>query len=96
MPQLTRRQFAQAATVAVAAGAPAAPVSAAEERPALVVTADLLLEVAKLRYARALTAAQLEPLRDSIFRGLAMGQRLRAMKLRNADEPAVVFSPDVP
>lgn len=92
MPRLTRRQFAAAA--AVAASAPTVP--AADERPAVVVAADLLLEVAKLRYGKGLTAAQLPQVRDSILRGLLSGQRLRALRLTNADEPAVVFSPDVP
>lgn len=89
----TRRQFVAAG--AALAAAPADAAAQAEKSP-LEATADHLLEVVKLRHGRHLTAAQLRQVHASLLRGLGSAQRLRVLRLSNADDPAAAFSADVP
>ncbi|HZT82051.1 MAG TPA: hypothetical protein VFA26_17625, partial [Gemmataceae bacterium] len=58
--------------------------------------ADALSEAVKLRYGKQLTEAQLKRVKQSIQRGQATAGILRRTRLANGDEPAFVFSADVP
>jgi hypothetical protein len=93
----TRREFA--ATLAAAAVAPlAAPSGNAEAAPAdpLAVEAEALTYVVLARHQKDLTADQVKEIKKSIYRGLAGADAMKQIKLKNSDEPDVVFSADVP
>jgi hypothetical protein len=101
--QPTRRQFTTALAVAVAAPLLAEEASAVAPPPAAstpanprAASADGLVEVVRARYGKHLTEAKLKRIRASILSGLSSAERLRKVKLRNADEPAFIFSADVP
>lgn len=53
--------------------------------------ARALASIIKRRYGKHLNAAQLESVTRDLDGDLQSAQRLRAVKLRNADEPDVVF-----
>ncbi len=99
----TRRDFAL--TVTAAAGAallPAAsgadapkPAPAPSPTPAPDVPsplAEALTAAAKIRFPGALSEAELREVANAVERGVKNGQRMRAVKITDADEPAFVFS----
>src|SRR5262245_23700443 len=91
--QTTRREFA--ALALLGAGAAVGVVQAQPEKaPATV--ADALVEVVRLRHSEHLTAEQLRAVKASIARTQASAERLRRVKLVNADEPDFVARADVP
>jgi hypothetical protein len=53
---------------------------------------DALAAVVKSRYGAQLDAAELETVRGEIKKSLEAGERLKAVKLGNGDEPATAFS----
>jgi hypothetical protein len=53
---------------------------------------DGLTAVVKARYGAQLDAAELEAVRGEIKKSLEASDRLKAVKLGNADEPATMFS----
>jgi hypothetical protein len=99
----TRREFGQALALAAAAplvaGLAAAPAPAQQapapkpEGPAA--AAEALLIVLRLRHGKHLTAEQLVAVERNIAGGLAGADRLNQFPLKNSDEPAFAFSPDV-
>jgi hypothetical protein len=54
--------------------------------------AEALAAVVKARYGAQLDAAELETVRGEIKKSLEAGERLKATKLGNGDEPATAFS----
>jgi hypothetical protein len=102
----TRRDFTK--TVATLAVAPltvaAAESTAAADQPAqtppprdpLTVAADALTEIVRARHGRHLTDEQIRRVRQSIQNNLRSAERLRRFPLNNSDEPAFLFSADVP
>ena len=54
--------------------------------------AEALAAVVKARYGAQLDAAELETVRGEIKKSLEAGERLKAVKLGNGDEPATAFS----
>ena len=99
-PGLTRRQFAAAVGVMAAAPLadaiggepPAAPLSSETLRA----TAESLAQAVRLGHGKNLTKAQMKQVTISILQGLRSAQRMRKFKLTNADEPAFIFSADLP
>jgi hypothetical protein len=99
----TRREFGQALAVAAAAplvaGLAAAPAPAQQpaapkaEGPAA--AAEALLVVLRLRHGKHLTPEQLVAVERNIAGGLAGADRLNQFPLKNSDEPAFAFTPDV-
>ena len=94
-----RRQFGK--RVALLAAAPlAAPALAAEEKPkekpVAVVVAEALVEVVRARHGKHLTKDQFGAVALSILRSQFSADRLRRVKLSNADEPAFSFRADLP
>ncbi|MFO0876993.1 MAG: hypothetical protein U0840_06435 [Gemmataceae bacterium] len=84
----TRRQ-------AVLACALAPALLQAEEVPRKPTTlADYQLEILKLRHGKFLTPERLEATRQALVSMQATAERLR--RARVADEPATIFSPDLP
>jgi hypothetical protein len=53
---------------------------------------EALTAVVKTRYGTQLDAAELDTVRAEIKKSLEAGERLRAVKLGNGDEPATAFS----
>ena len=93
----SRRQFAKsvattlaAATLAQAQTPAKLPEPAAQE-PSPVAAA--YLEVARARFGDKLSPEQLEQLRKDFDNYVRNSDRLRAVKLKNGDEPDFVFSP---
>ena len=64
--------------------------SATSEDPS---EADLLFAVVRRRYAERLTVEELEALRRSVDEVARLAEALRAVRLRNADEPFQRFEP---
>ena len=91
-PQPTRREFA--ALALLGAGATGAAQAQPEKVPATV--ADALVEVVRLRHGEHLTAEQLRAVKAGIARTQASAERLRRVKLVNADEPDFIARADVP
>jgi hypothetical protein len=54
--------------------------------------ADALTAVVKSRYGSQLEAAELDAVRAEIKKSLEAGERLKAVRLGNGDEPATAFS----
>jgi hypothetical protein len=93
MPErLSRREFAALVGTVALPGMPAAQ----KEKDPLDVQAEALLALAKARYGEHLNEEQLTDLGRGIRRTLGSAQGLYRVKLANADEPAVVFSADLP
>ncbi len=104
----TRRRFAR--TLAAVAGAPllarALPLAArtapapapsptpAAEPPSPVV--DAMAEAMRAKFGRHLTPEQFEAAKKSLGRASRNADRMRQVKLTNADEPDVVFFAAVP
>jgi hypothetical protein len=55
-------------------------------------TAEAYAEVARLRFGERLTPEQLEAVKRDLEGNVRTAERLRAFKLKNADEPDFVFS----
>lgn len=98
----TRRQFAfqLAGTVAIASvavplarGQTPAPASPSPQTtPPISPVALALLEVAKARFGEYLTPDEHMRVLSSLDGSVATANRLRAVKLRNSDEPDLIFS----
>lgn len=54
-------------------------------------TVRALLDIVRERYGKYLTADQLDEVRKDLESVVNMGERLRARKLNNSDEPDFVF-----
>ncbi len=54
---------------------------------------DLLYELIREQYGEQLTGEQLEDVRRMIDTAVANAERLRAVRLGNADEPPTTFTP---
>jgi hypothetical protein len=98
-PLPSRRDVAKA-VVALAAAAPAA--TAQEKPPEKVKPAeppanipDAMLEVVRVRYSEHLSPEQLTAIKRGLSRHQFLAERLKHFKLKNADEPAFVFSAHV-
>jgi hypothetical protein len=94
-----RRDFAKALVALV--GGPAAltadePAAKPKSSEAPASVPDALLEVIRIRYGKQLTPEQLESIKRGLNRQQFLANRLKQLKLKNGDEPAFVFSPDVP
>lgn len=93
----SRRQFAKAAGAALAAATlaraqtHAKPDGPAAQEPSPVAAA--YLELARARFGDRLSPEQLEQLRKDFDNYVRNSDRLRAVKLKNGDEPDFVFSP---
>ena len=93
----SRREFAKsvAATLAAAtlaqAQTPAKPNGPAAQEPSPVAAA--YLAVARARFGDKLSPEQLEQLKKDFDNYVRNSDRLRAVKLKNGDEPDFVFSP---
>lgn len=59
-------------------------------------TANALTDIVKARWGQHLNEEQTVKLRLSLQRSLAAAGRMAAFKLQNGDEPAFVFSAEVP
>jgi hypothetical protein len=92
-PQPTRREFAALALLGASA---ATRVAQAQPEKAPATVADALVEVVRLRHGERLTAEQLRAVKASIARTQASAERLRRVKLVNADEPDFIARADVP
>jgi hypothetical protein len=55
--------------------------------------AELLAQAARHRFGAHLRPGDFEEVRKTIADGLRAGERLRRVKLTNADEPVTTFSP---
>jgi hypothetical protein len=94
VPKLTRRGFTR--SLALLAAAPAAAAAQEPPKPQVTSVAQGLTEVVRLRYGKFVSDEQLEDIKRSIDRGQTSANRLKQFKLTNADEPAFIFSPEVP
>jgi hypothetical protein len=97
----TRREFARA--LALAAAAPLVTGAAPGDEPAQpakptgpLAAAAALTELARLQHGKHLTEEELKVVQRSILGGVFAAERMNKVPLRNSDEPAFVFSADVP
>lgn len=94
----SRRQFAKSVATTLAAATlaqaqtPAKPDEPAAQEPSPVAAA--YLQLARARFGDKLSPEQLEQLKKDFDNYVRNSDRLRAVKLRNGDEPDFVFSPD--
>ena len=86
---LSRRDFG--AALALLAATPALP---AADPPAA--QADLLLSLLKAKYGKHLDEGQLKLLAGRLRGLLATAEKMAKVPLTNGDEPAVIFSADLP
>lgn len=96
---LSRRSFGKAALVVTTFASSTTLASQQEEKPkatALEATADALVEIVKLRHGAQLDDKKLARVRQSVLSGLTASARIRQMKLRNQEDPAFVFTADLP
>lgn len=70
---------------------PAKPATSTAPEEKISDDARALASIIERRHGKHLNAAQLESVTRDLDGDLQSGQRLRAVKLRNADEPDVVF-----
>ena len=108
MRRRTRREFAKSLAVAAAAPlvatagvAPGADAAVAQTPPQPAANpfasqAEALAEVVRRRYGQQLNDEQLEAVKRSIERALRGGDTLHKFALTNGDEPAFMFSADLP
>jgi hypothetical protein len=87
----TRRQFH--GTLAALAAAPAA---LADDAPAETSPAQALVALIRARHGRHLSAEQLQQVRQAVEVNLQVAARLNRVPLQNGDEPALLFSAEVP
>ena len=93
----SRRQFGQTLAVLAAGGAlTLQPEQAIPQQPAADPVADALFEIARQRYGRFLTAAQLDAVRRGYARYRQSAEQLRQVRLENSDEPAFATRADLP
>jgi hypothetical protein len=86
----SRREFAAAALLAVAGVADAQPPKPDDP------TADATTAMLRARFGKHLTDEQLKALQGNLLGMLLTAERMKRVKLTNADEPAFTFSADVP
>jgi hypothetical protein len=100
---LSRRQFAKAAAIGIAAAAPFVAISAqtptptpkepaAPPNPQTSPVAVAFGAVAEARFGKMLTAEQLVKVKEDMVGNVRTAERLSAAKLQNADEPDFVFA----
>lgn len=85
--------LARAQTPATTKQAPAPPnpqPSTAQAKPSPV--AEAYAEVARVRFGAQVTAEQFEQIKKDLEGNVRVTERLRAVKLKNGDEPDFVFS----
>jgi hypothetical protein len=99
----TRREFAKALALAAAAPLVAGADTAHGDEPAPpakpqgpLAIAEALTELARLQHGKHLTDEQLKAVQRSILGGVFAAERMNKVPLKNSDEPAFVFSADVP
>lgn len=59
-------------------------------------TAEALTEIARQRYGKFLSAEQMKAMQRAIEGGQRAADYLKRVKLKNSDEPAFIFSVEVP
>jgi hypothetical protein len=90
-PLASRLAEAQRPTATKEASAPPNPQSTAQaQKPSPVAAA--YLEVARARFGDQLTPEQFEQVKKDLEANIQAAERLRAIKLKNEDEPDFVFS----
>jgi hypothetical protein len=94
MDEPTRREFA--AALALLAVAPALPAQQPRLPAEVAGQLEPLVALVKAKYGKHLNEDQLKAVARGIARNLVTSQRLNRTKLKNADEPSVVFSSDLP
>ena len=88
----TRRRFA-----AAVAGLAVAPLALADDPPKPPANpSDGLFESLKARYGKDLSEDELKQLQKSVSGQAARSRAIAAVKLTNADDPAVAFRADLP
>jgi hypothetical protein len=99
----TRREFAKALALAAAAPLVASPNTARADDPTPpakppgpLAAAEALTELARLQHGKHLTDEQLKAVQRSILGGVFAAERMNKVPLKNSDEPAFVFSADLP
>jgi hypothetical protein len=93
VPQsLTRRQFTSTVALSGLAGVNA---DKTEDDPAET-SVDALAALLKARYGKHLTEAELKRLRPWLWNSLGSAEQIAKVKLTNSDEPAFIFTADVP
>lgn len=91
-PLASRITQAEKATVTGQATPPGPQTAAQSQTPSTV--AEAYMAVARARFGDRLTAEQFEQVRKDLEANAQAAERLRAVKLRNEDEPDFVFSTD--
>src|SRR5258708_4021264 len=94
MDEPTRREFA--AAIALLAAAPLLPAQQPKVPQELTAQLEPLVALAKAKYGKHLNDEQMKAVARGIARTLVSAQQLNRVKLNNGDEPAVVFSSDLP
>lgn len=89
--ELSRRGFA--AALALLAAESALP---AAEKPPDISQGDILLSLVKAKYGKHLDEEQLKLLAARVRGMLTSAEKMARVPLTNGDEPAVVFSADLP
>jgi hypothetical protein len=91
-PLASRLAHAQRPAGTKEAPAPPNPQTAAAPKPSPL--AEAYTEVARARFNDRLTPEQFEQVKKDLEANLQAAERLRAVKLRNEDEPDFIFSAD--
>jgi hypothetical protein len=91
----TRRDFTQAAALALA-GLAAGGAAAEQPEPKPPTETEALLLVMQARFGKHIEKEQLPALLAGITRATGSAARMKSVKLTNADEPAVIFRADLP
>src|SRR5579859_2678655 len=99
IPLPTRRDLAQAIAALAATGPAATAQDKPPEKPkpaeAPATVPDVMFEAVRIRYGKLLTPEQLESVKRGLNRQQFLSNRLKQFRLKNGDEPAVVFSANV-
>src|SRR3954469_20953125 len=94
----TRRQFAAATALSLAAPLTAAGADPQKAQPGradpFTAAVDGLAAMVQARYGKSLTPEELRGVRPSTARGQETAERMKQVKLTNADEPAFLFQAD--
>jgi hypothetical protein len=95
----SRRDFAKKVAL-LATSSLTPPLSAVQAqgtaKPDSQTTAETLTQIARQRYGKFLNAEQLKAVQRSIERSQRSAEYLKEIKLKNSDEPAFLFSAEVP
>jgi hypothetical protein len=91
-----RRQFTRALAALTAAPLLAPAEALASQAEGATNAPQALGEFLRLRYGKHLTEEQLKRVRQRVEAQLASAERMKKIPLKNSDEPAVIFSADVP